>query len=220
MLAIDNIFCDNEGSQRIAKIFGTSRTPRLAFCLETSIASVLQISSPVSNSTHDTSRTAMVRIKRIRHKYSSPCQYYSIHSICPLELWSNASCARDSITTKTILAKVELPNMPNRLNTPGSPSDTQTEAHTGNTLSSSDSKPLRLPIADDTYPLNLGRKLNLKLDHDKFQFPDVPTFITYNIKRRYELKWKMGLELGGKSLTVKGRHLVLIMGRSDQHQEG
>jgi hypothetical protein len=57
--------------------------------------------------------------------------------------------------------------------------------------------------------------LNLKIQDDHFQFHEVPTFITYNVKRTYELEWKMALEVGGEMLPVKGRHPVLMIEKSD-----
>lgn len=74
---------------------------------------------------------------------------------------------------------------------------------------------LSLPVSDKSSTLNLGQVLNLKLQHDQFKFHEVPTFITYNIKRTYELERKMALEVGGEILSVKGRHPVLIMEKPD-----
>ncbi|KAJ5381343.1 uncharacterized protein N7496_003771 [Penicillium cataractarum] len=77
------------------------------------------------------------------------------------------------------------------------------------------SRSLTLPISDNTTPLNLGEKLNLKLQNEQLQAHEAPTFITYNIKRTYVLEWKMSLEVGGEIFKVKGKHPVLIMEKAE-----
>jgi hypothetical protein len=81
------------------------------------------------------------------------------------------------------------------------------------------SSPLTLPISDNTTPLDLGQKLNLKLQHEQLQAHEAPTFVTYNIKQTYVLEWKMSLEVGGEILRVKGKHPVLIMEKAEQDSE-
>lgn len=73
------------------------------------------------------------------------------------------------------------------------------------------SNPLSLSVSNDSEPLDLGQMLDMKLQNEQLHVQEVPTFVTYNIKRKYVLEWRISLEVAGEILKVKGKHPVLVM---------
>ncbi|KAJ5129979.1 uncharacterized protein N7515_006018 [Penicillium bovifimosum] len=210
--------------QQIAKLLGVSGAPRLTFCLETSIASVLQKGSPypipfeirAMPQWADTNE-CIAGVPQTVNVNSFALAIRSTTSIIAFATGTVGAATvvrEEHFKTKTILAEYSTPKKSKQRND-GIQCEAQFEATPFDKHSSSYGRPLTLPIDDKSSPLNLGHELNLKLQHDQFQFHEVPTFITYNIKRTYELKWKMVLEVGGEILKVKGKHPVLIMEKSD-----
>lgn len=207
--------------QRIGKMLGLSRAgPRLTFCLEISVPSVLQKGSPyqvpfemravpqwtdTSDCIANFPQTIYIKGLTIAVRSTSSIMGIASGAVSPVP-----AVREDQFVTKIILADYTKPKSVNQIDVQGTSSKTLLGEH-----SSSNDDPLTLPIGEKTTPLNIGQLLDVKLRDDQFQI-DVPTFITYNIKRTYELEWKMSLEIGGEMLKVKGRHPVLIMERTDQ----
>jgi hypothetical protein len=206
--------------QKIAKILGVSGAPRLTFCLETSIASVLQRDSPYPipleiralSQWADTSES-IVNVPQTIKIRSFVLAIRSITSTIALATGAigPATVVReDHFKKATVLAEYSMPNT-KQMNDQGfQPEATPLDNHSSTCCS-----PLTLSIGDNSTPLNLGQVLDLKLKHDKFQYHEVPTFITYNIKRKHQLEWKMVLGVGGEIIKVEGRHPVLIMEKAD-----
>ncbi|KAL4947173.1 hypothetical protein BDW69DRAFT_178926 [Aspergillus filifer] len=210
--------------QQIASVLGISNAPRLIFCLETSIASVLQMGSPYPipfeiraiPQRADTSKC----IEDVPQTISINSFKLAIHSTSSMIAFATgavgaaASVREDHIKRKTILVEYSS-------STPKKTKERNDEVQRKDQLeATSSSSPaynslLTLPINDSSKALNMGDVLDLKLQHEQFQVHQAPTFITYNVKRTYEFKWKLALEVGGKILSVKGRHPVLIMGKAE-----
>lgn len=216
--------------QKIAKVLGFSRAPRLTFCLEISIASVLQRGSPYHIPFEmraipqlvDTSG-CIANVPQIIAINKFALAVRSTTSIIAFATGAAAPVTvvrEDHFVTKIILADYMKPKKGNQINNQGLQSEAQSEACPLGEHSSSYGSPLTLPIGDNTTPLDIGQMLELKLQHEKFRAHEVSTFITHNIKRTYELEWKMSLEVGGEILRVKGRHPALIMEKTEQDWEG
>ncbi|KAF7716510.1 Uncharacterized protein PECH_005205 [Penicillium ucsense] len=73
---------------------------------------------------------------------------------------------------------------------------------------------IRVPIDQDSAPVNVGELVGLRLSDQLQGSREVPSFLTYNIRRTHELEWDMVLQVGGTSLKVKGKQPVLVMERS------
>ena len=112
----------------------------------------------------------------------------------------------DNFTTKILLADYTKPKNVSRVDNQGGPYKTSLLTENGYSMT--------LPIDEDAGPLKFGEVLDLNMQRGQNGI-DAPTFITYNIKRTYELEWRMTLEVGGENVKVKGRHPVLIMERTD-----
>jgi hypothetical protein len=211
--------------KQIAKILGVSGAPHLTFCLETSIASVLQKGSPYSIPLEiraipqwsDTSMAIVDFLQNIRInsfvlaiRSTTSTIAFATGAIGAAEV-----VREDHFQRSTILAEYPTPKDKKQMDDDRFKSEFRSEATPLNNYLSTDGTPLALTIDDNSSPLNIGDVLGLKLKYDQFRFPEVPTFITYNVKREYQLEWKMGLEVGGKILRVKGRHPVFIMEEAD-----
>ncbi|KAL4801108.1 hypothetical protein BDV19DRAFT_7967 [Aspergillus venezuelensis] len=208
---------------------GISSTPHLTFCLETSIASVLQSGSPYPIPFEiraipqwaDTSKS----IEGVPQIISINSFKLALHSTTSIIAFSTGavgaseSVREEHIKRKTILAEYAAPKQSKKMERNNEAQfEDQFERATPSgkrSLSLTYRNPLTLPVDDISKALDLGQVLDMKLHHDHLQIHDVPTFVTYNVKRTYELKWKMALEVGGKILSVKGRHSVLIMDKAE-----
>lgn len=206
---------------KISKALRSPKTPRLTFCLEISVPSVLQRGNPyhvpfevraVPQGTETTYCTAKahhtLNIEKVTIALRSSS---SIMGIASGALGPVPVVRDDQFMTKIILAEYMKPKNSKKIKDEGLLS----KASLLDRGLSSDGYSLMLPIDEDTNSLDLGEILDLNLQQDHAGI-DVPTFITYNIKRTYELEWKMNLEIGGETLKVKGRHPVLIMERTEQ----
>ncbi|KAJ5900447.1 uncharacterized protein N7473_004517 [Penicillium subrubescens] len=211
--------------QQIAKILGVSGAPRLTFCLETRIASVLQKDSPYSIALEiraipqwsDTSK-AIVNFPQITRIKNFVLVIRSITSTIAFDTGAigAAEVVRENhFKRSTVLAEYPKPKNKKQMDNDQFQSEVRSKESPLNNYLSTDGTPLALTIDDNSSPLNIGEVLGLKLKHDQFRFSEVPTFITYNIKREYQLEWRMGLEVGGETLRVEGRHPVLIMEEAD-----
>lgn len=213
-------------SRKIARVLGFSRAPRLTFRLEISVASVLQKGSPyhiplelraipqwMDTSERIANFPQIIGINKFTLAIRSTSSFIAVAT----DAAGPVTTVRENHSmTKTILADYTKPKETNQINSQGLQSETQSEPCPLGEHSSSCRIPLTLPIGDNTTPLNIGQMLDLKLRNEQFPVHEEPTFITHNIKRTYELEWKMNLEIGGERLRVKGRHPVLIMERIDQ----
>jgi hypothetical protein len=205
---------------KVGNMLRLTKAPRLTFCLEVSVPSVLQTENPYQIPFEmravpqwmDTSEC----IAKVPHTISIEKITIAIRSTSSIMGIASSAVSpvpvvrEDQFVTKIILAEYMKPQNVNQTNTQGNPSKTSLLAEG----LSSHGNFLTLPIDEDTAPLDLGELLQ----HSQNDI-NVPTFITYNIKRTYELEWKMSLEVGGETLKVKGRHPVLIMEKADQHRE-
>lgn len=206
---------------KVSKVLRVSKSPRLTFCLEISVPSVLQRDSPYQIPFEmravpqwmDTSDC----IAKVRHTINIEKLTIAIRSTSSIMGIASGALGpvpvvrEDHFTTKLVLADYIRSKNGNQTDIQVIPSRTPLLAKG----LSPDGYPLTLPIDEDTAPLDLGEILDLNMQHGQ-NGVDVPTFITYNIKRTYELEWKMTLEVGGETLKVKSRHPVLIMERTDQ----
>ncbi|KAJ5957957.1 hypothetical protein N7501_000007 [Penicillium viridicatum] len=203
--------------QKIARVLGFSRAPRLPFRLEISIASVLQKGSPYHIPLElraipqwmDTSEYVMnvPQIIDINEFTLSVRSTSSLIAIATDAVGAVTLVREDHLMTKIILADYMKPKMTNQMKN----QELQSEPCSFGESFSSYPSPLTLPIGDNTTPLDIGQMLDLKLRHEQFPVHEVPTFITHNIKRTHELEWKMSLKIGGQIFRVKGKHPVLIM---------
>ncbi|KAL4968442.1 uncharacterized protein BDV14DRAFT_197222 [Aspergillus stella-maris] len=213
--------------QQIASALGISSAPHLTFCLETCIASVLQKGSPypipfeiravpqwadTSKYIEDVPQTiSIINFKLALHSTTS------IIAFTLSVVGAGESLRENHIKRKTTLAEYSNSSPKKKTKLLERDDEVRFKDQLGATpsdkrSSSPDcSSPLTLPVDDSSKALDMGQLLDVKLQHNQIQVHDVPTFITYNVKRTYELKWKMALEVGGKVLNVKGRHPVLIM---------
>lgn len=212
--------------QQIAKILGVSGAPRLTFCLETSIASVLQNGSPYSIPLEiraipqwpDTSK-AIVNFPQAISIKSFVLAIRSITSTIAFTTGAIGAAEvvrEDHFKRSTILAEYPMPENKRQMVDDRFQSELRSESTPLNKYLSNDGIPLGLTIDDNSSTLNLGDLLGLKLEYDQYRISEVPTFITPNIKREYQLEWKIGLEVGGEMLRVEGKHPVLIMEEADQ----
>jgi hypothetical protein len=207
---------------KVSKVLRVSKSLRLTFCLEISVPSVLQRDNPyqipfemravpqwmdTSDCIAKVCHTIIIEKMTIAIRSTSSIMGIASGALGPVPV-----VREDHFTTKVVLADYAKPKNSNQIDNQGVPPRTSLLAK----CLSSNGYPLTLPIEEDTAPLDLGKILDLKMQHGQNGI-DVPTFITYNIKRTYELEWKMTLEVGGETLKVKGRHPVLIMERTDQN---
>ncbi|KAJ5622734.1 hypothetical protein N7490_011339 [Penicillium lividum] len=207
--------------QKIACVLGFPTAPRLTFLLEICIASVVQKGSPYH---------IPFKLRAIpQWMDTSQCvanapQIIDINefTIAVRSMSSFIAFATDGVAAVTT---VHEGHSMNRIVLADHKKLNRTKQTNGQVLRSescllrdhsSHHSPLILPIGDNMTPLDLGQFLDLKLRHEQFPLDEVPTFITHNIKRTYELEWKMSLEVGGKIVRVKGRHPVLIMEKTEQ----
>jgi hypothetical protein len=216
----------NSMGRKLARVLGFTKAPRLAFRLEISIASVLQKGSPyhiplelraipqwMDTSEWITNFPQIIGINEFTLAIRSTSSFMAIAS----DAAGPVTLVRENhLMTKIILADYVKPQKTDPINNQRVQSEAQSENFLLNEHSSSYRIPLTIPIGDNTSPLNIGQILDLRLRNEQFPVREVPTFITHNIKRTYELEWKMSLEIGGKILRVKGRHPVLIMEKTDQ----
>lgn len=208
--------------QKVGKVLRLSKAPpRLTFVLEISVPSVLQRDSPYKIPFEmravpqwmDTSECiAKVRnsinVEKLNIAVRSTS---SIMGIASGALGPVPVVREDHFTTKIVLADYSKPKNINQIDNQVAPSKSSLLAKG----IPSDGYPLTLPIDEDIAPLDFGGILDMNMQHGQ-NGVDVPTFVTYNIKRTYELEWKMTLEVGGETLKVKGRHPVLIMERTNE----
>lgn len=209
---------------KVSKMLRASKSPRLTFCLEISVPSVLQRDSPYQIPFEIRAVPQWMDssdcIAKVRHTINIEKLTIVIRSTSSIMGIASGALGpvpvvrEDHFPTKIILADYMKPKNGNQIDNQGIPSRTPMLAKG----LSSDGYPLTLPIDEDMPSLDLGEILDLNLQHGQVGI-DVPTFISYNIKRTYELEWKMTLEVGGETLKVKGRHPVLIMERTDQDRE-
>ncbi|EED14576.1 conserved hypothetical protein [Talaromyces stipitatus ATCC 10500] len=197
--------------QKLGKVVGLSRSHRFTFRLDISVASVLQIGSPYH---------IPLEMRAIpQWEDTSECLSKTLPTIdiisftlvlrstsCILAFATAALGPAPVVREESFMEKILLADYIY------SKSTKQIEERKYSSLN--DSNSLTLPVNENTAPLDIGEVLDLKLQHEKFSVHEVPTFITYNIKRTYELEWKMRLEVGGETIKVKGKHPVLVMGRA------
>lgn len=211
--------------QQIAKVLGLCKAPHLTFCLEISIASVLQKGSPYSIPLEiravpqwaDTSEGIMNFPQTVRIK-SFVLAIGSVTSTIAFATGAIGAAEvvrEDRFKKSTVLAEYSSSKNTKQMNNQGLQSEVQSEATPLYDCPSTDGSPLTLQISEIWSPLNLGDVLDLKLQHDQFQFRGVSTFITYNIKQTHQLEWKMSLEVCGETLRVEGRLPVMIMDEAD-----
>ena len=209
--------------QQIASALGVSGDPHLTFCLETSLASVLQKGSPYPIPFEiraipqwlDTSKGIDVPQTIGINSFALAIQSTSsIIAFANGTMGGGADVREDHFKIRTILTEFPTPKKTKQRDD-GVQCDAEFEANPSNNQSTSCRSLLSLTVDENSSILNLGHLLNLRLQHDQFKPHEVPTFITYNIKRTYELDWKMALEVGGKILNVRGRHPVLVMEETD-----
>ncbi|RAO67505.1 uncharacterized protein BHQ10_003517 [Talaromyces amestolkiae] len=202
---------------KVGKVLRPSKAPRLTFCLETSVPSVLQIDSPYQipfelRAIPQWMETSEC-IAKIRHTINIEKLKVGIRSTSSITGIASGALGpvpvvrEDTSTTKILLADYTKPKNVNRVDNQEIPCKTSMLTDNGDSMT--------LPIDEDAGPLNFGEVLDLNMQRGQDGIY-APTFITYNIKRTYELEWKMTLEVGGERVKVKGRHPVLIMERTDQ----
>ncbi|OOQ87614.1 hypothetical protein PEBR_15826 [Penicillium brasilianum] len=210
--------------QQIAKVLGVSGNPHLTFCLEISVASVLQKDSPYPIPFEiraipqwaDTSKC----IANVAQDIGITSFALAIHSTSSSIAFANGMMGGGAVVRenhfkmKTILSEYSKSKRTKQRND-GVQCEAQFGANPSDKHASSFGSRLWLPVDDNSSALDLGRLLNLNLQQDQFKLHEAPTFVTYNVKRTYDLDWKMALEVGEKILTVKGRHPVLILEKTD-----
>lgn len=214
--------------QKLANVLGFSKAPRLAFRLEITVASVLQKDSPYNIPLEiravpeymDTSEYIVNTLKVIDiDEFTLNLRSTSSIMAFPAGTVGGATLVHENhFVTKTVLGVYMKPRRAEQPNN----QQFHCEAQAKGCLMGAyppPSSPLTLPISDNTTPLDLGQKLNLKLQHEQLQAHEAPTFVTYNIKQTYVLEWKMSLEVGGEIFRVKGKHPVLIMEKAEQDSE-
>lgn len=202
---------------KVGKVLRPSKAPRLTFCLEISVPSVLQRDSPYPIPFEMRAIPHWIdtidSIAKFRHTVNIEKLTVAIRSTSSIMGIASGALGpvpvvrEDNFTKKTLLADYNKPKKVNQVDNQGVSYKTS--------LLSEDSGLMTLPIDEDADPLNFGEALDLNMQRGQVGI-DAPTFVTYNIKRTYELEWKMTLEVGGDRLKVKGRHPVLIMERTDQ----
>lgn len=210
--------------QQIAKVLGVSGNPHLTFCLETSVASVLQKDSPypipfeiraipqwvdTSEFIANVPQTIGITSFALAIQSTSSSIAFATGTI-----GGGAVVRENHFKMKTILSEYST-SKKTKQRDDGVQCEAEFEANPSDKHTSSYGSALRLPVDDNWSALDLGHLLNLKLQHDQFKLHEAPTFVTYNVKRTYDLNWKMALEVGGKILSVKGRHPVLILEKTD-----
>lgn len=206
--------------QKIAHVLGYSKGPHLAFRLEMMMASVLQRNNPYqipfliraipeweNTSEYISAGRQVIDITEFTLALRSTS---SIMGFAQVTLGPTALVHENHFRTKIILGAYTMSK--NTGPTKGNPhAGTISDACALRECSPVGSNPLSLSVSDDSEPLDLGQILDLKLQNEQFHGQEVPTFVSYNIKRTYELEWKISLEVAGEILKVKGKHPVLVM---------
>jgi hypothetical protein len=192
--------------QEIAEVLGISGAPRLTFCLETNIASVLQKGSPYPIPLEiraipqwtDTSEC----IANFPQTVSINCFALAIRSISSTIAFATGAVRPATVVreghskTRTILAEYSTPKKTTQRNNEGIQCETQPEASPFDKHSSSSGSPLTLPIGHNSSPLHLEHALNLKLQHDQSQFHEKFQHSSHtmsnahtSLNRRWLSKW-------------------------------
>lgn len=201
---------------KVGRVLRPSKAPRLTFCLEISVPSVLQRDSPyqipfemraipqwleTSECIANVRYTINIEELKVAIRSTSSIMGIASGALGPVPV-----VREDNFTTKILLADYTKPKNVSRVDNQGGPYKTSLLTENGYSMT--------LPIDEDAGPLKFGEVLDLNMQRGQNGI-DAPTFITYNIKRTYELEWRMTLEVGGENVKVKGRHPVLIMERTD-----
>lgn len=206
--------------QKIANVLGFSKAPHLAFRLEMMMASVLQKNSPYQipfliraiPEWEDTSEyiSDVPQVIDITEFTLTLRSTSSIMGFAQVTLGATALVHEDHFGTKiTLGAYTKSKNTGPTKENPRAGTNSDACALRG--YSPASSSPLSLSVSDDSETVDLGQMLDLKLQNEQFHVKEAPTFVSYNIKRTYELEWKISLEVAGKILKVKGKHPVLVM---------
>jgi hypothetical protein len=209
---------------QIANVLGVSGDPHLTFCLEISVASVLQKDSPYPIPFEiraipqwvDTSKCIANVPQTIGiTSFALAIQSTSSSIAFATGMMGGVAVVRENhFKMKTILSEYST-SKKTKQRKDGVQYEAQFEANLSDKHTTSYDSRLRLSVNDNSSTLDLGHLLNVRLQHDQFKLHEAPTFVTYNVKRTYDLDWEMALEVGGKILSVKGRHPVLILEKTD-----
>jgi hypothetical protein len=206
--------------RKIANVFGLSKAPHLTFRLEMMMASVLQRNSPYQI---PFLIRAIPEWEDTTECISDVPQVIDINEVT-LTLRSTSSLmgfaqvtpgATALVHENHSVAKIILGAYTKSKNTGPTQKHLQAGTHSEacalGGYSPASSNPLTLSVSDDSEPLDLGQMLDMKLQNEQLHVQEVPTFVTYNIKRTFDLEWRISLEVAGEILKAKGKHPVLVM---------
>lgn len=214
--------------RKIASVFGLSKAPHLAFRLEMTMPSVLQKNNPYQipflmraiPEWEDTSECIsavpqVIDINEVTLTLRSTSSLMGFAQVAP----GATALVHESHSVTKIILGAYVKSKDTRRTQKNPHAGTYSGACALGGYSPASSNPLSLSVCDDSKPLDLGQMLDIKLQNRQLHVEEVPTFVTYNIKRTYDLEWRISLEVAGVILKVKGKHPVLVMQTADKDLE-